>query len=67
MKKKYVFHCPVQEIWVMEVEAENEGEAWSKVENNEWYQTSSFSGTTKSGQTELAEVREKEPEPKKRK
>ncbi len=60
MKKKvstYTFHVPIEEILVIEVFAENEDEAWEKINNNDCHQVYSLAGTTKSGRTELKMVR----------
>ena len=56
--KRYTFHVPVNELWVMEVEAESEAEAWKKANTDEWNQIHTLAGTTKSGDIEIVEVKD---------
>lgn len=54
--KRYIFHCPVTEIWVIEVFAKSKSEAWKKFASGQMEQLDSYSGSTKSGNTELINV-----------
>ena len=54
-REKFLFtvHCPVEEIWVMQVEAYSKEEALSLLKDGSAYQVCSFSGTTRSGRNEV--------------
>jgi len=54
--KTFVFKVPVQEIWVVEVQAKTEEEAWEILSSGGGSQTCSIAGTTKSGDAELDRV-----------
>lgn len=57
--KKYIFHLPIQEVWVISVEADSEEEAWQKLKDNrDSNQESSYGGNTKSGEAELMEIKD---------
>lgn len=58
MKKRYTIYCPVQEIWVMEADAESPEEALRMIREGGAYQKSSHAGTTKSGLDEIVSVSE---------
>ena len=56
-RRVYTIHCPVQEIWEIEVVASSEEDAMRRYNEGQGHQTCSFAGTTKSGQAEIIRSR----------
>lgn len=56
-KKIYTIHCPIEEIWVIEVEATSSEEALNLLGTGSAYQIHSYAGTTKSKLPEVVKVR----------
>lgn len=54
--KRFKFHIPCTEVWVVQVDAYDEDAAWNKVRKRQYQKLYSSEGNTPTGKTELVAV-----------